>query len=75
MYISVAGGEWQPTEDRIDYDKLREPEPILFHEHIILFEDELDDNGCSRLSVRIVRVSKLKFYSDTTNAKKDDFTI
>ena len=45
---------WEPTEERIDYEKLREREPIKFFDEVILFEDELDDNGCSKLSVKIV---------------------
>jgi len=44
---------WEPTEERIDYEKLREREPIKFFDEVILFEDELDDNGCSKLSVKI----------------------
>merc|ERR1712111_211964 len=47
------GLEWQKTEERIDYEKLKQKEQILFFEDIILFEDELDDNGCSKLSAKI----------------------
>lgn len=42
-----------PTNDRIDYEKLKERENILFYKDIVLFEDELDDNGCSKLSIKI----------------------
>lgn len=38
----------------IDLDRLRVKEEILFFDEIDLFEDELADNGVSRLSVRIV---------------------
>ena len=41
------------TEDRIDYEKLKVRERILFYEDLVLYEDELDDNGCSKLSVKI----------------------
>jgi len=48
-----SSGKWQPTTERIDYEKLKEKERILFYEEVILFEDELDDNGCSKLSAKI----------------------
>lgn len=41
------------TDQRIDYEKLKERERILFYTDIVLYEDELDDNGCSKLSVKI----------------------
>ena len=34
-------------------DRLRKPEPILFFDEIVLFEDELADNGISMLSTKI----------------------
>jgi len=37
----------------INYDMLRLPEPILWNQEMILFEDELHDNGMSTLSVRM----------------------
>ena len=52
--MSVSGLEWQKTEERIDYEKLKQKEQILFFEDVILYEDELDDNGCSKLSAKIV---------------------
>jgi len=48
-----SGLEWQKTEERIDYEKLKQKEQILFFEDVILYEDELDDNGCSKLSAKI----------------------
>ncbi|KAJ1673333.1 Tap42 interacting protein, partial [Spiromyces aspiralis] len=42
----------QTTKYSIDYDKLREPEPILFYNEVMLFEDDLGDNGMSRLSFK-----------------------
>ncbi len=35
-------------------DKLRRPDPILFFDEMVLFEDELGDNGCAMLSVKTV---------------------
>ncbi|KAJ3323120.1 hypothetical protein HDV06_002132 [Boothiomyces sp. JEL0866] len=37
----------------IDLQKLTEPDPILFYDEVLLFEDELGDNGTSILSVKI----------------------
>ena len=42
------------TDEKIDYEKLKIQEKILFFDEIILFEDELDDNGVSKLSIKIV---------------------
>ncbi|KAJ8103227.1 TIP41-like family-domain-containing protein [Lipomyces tetrasporus] len=44
---------FEKTDDRIPLHKLRRPDPILFFEDIVLFEDELGDNGISMLSVKI----------------------
>ena len=44
----------EPTEQKIDYEKLKIQEKILFYDEIILYEDELDDNGVSKLSLKIV---------------------
>lgn len=42
-----------PTEERIDVDKLKVKSKILFYQDIILFEDELADNGTAQCSVKI----------------------
>jgi len=54
-------GEWQDTPETIDLEKLKRPDPILFYQDLILYEDELADNGQSMLSVR-VRVMPSSFY-------------
>ena len=41
------------TDEKIDYEKLKKREQILFYKDIVLYEDELDDNGCSKLSIKI----------------------
>ncbi|KAJ1914052.1 Tap42 interacting protein, partial [Tieghemiomyces parasiticus] len=46
-------GEFEPTEDHINYDKLKIPEPILFFDETVLYEDELADNGVSITSVKV----------------------
>ena len=43
----------------IDYERLKLREKILFFDEVILYEDELDDNGCAVLSSKIVSDKKL----------------
>jgi len=54
-------GSPSQTTDTIDLDKLRIPEPILFFDEIVLFEDELADNGTALYSVKL-RVMPTGFY-------------
>lgn len=44
---------FEPTDQPIPLDLLRRPDPILFFDEIILYEDELADNGISMLSCKI----------------------
>uniref|UniRef100_A0A0E0KJA8 TIP41-like protein n=1 Tax=Oryza punctata TaxID=4537 RepID=A0A0E0KJA8_ORYPU len=44
---------WEDTEDRIDLVALSAKEPILFYDEVILYEDELADNGISFLTARV----------------------
>ncbi|KAG8098248.1 hypothetical protein GUJ93_ZPchr0013g34671 [Zizania palustris] len=44
---------WEDTEDRIDFVALSAKEPILFYDEVILYEDELADNGISFLTARV----------------------
>lgn len=44
------------TEKKINYDKLRRRDiPVRYFNESILFEDELDDNGVSIYTIRMVR--------------------
>ena len=50
--------QWQPldeqdTERTVDYERLKQQEPILYFQEIILFEDELADNGLTRFSIKL----------------------
>lgn len=45
--------DFYPTEEKIPIKKLLKPDPILFFDESILFEDELGDNGISILSTKI----------------------
>lgn len=57
----------EATTQMMDMDKLRARDKILYHDEMVLFEDELADNGSTKLDVR-VRVMPgfvlvlLKFY-------------
>ena len=42
------------TEERIDVEKLKRKDKILFYVDLTLFEDELHDNGIASLSVKMV---------------------
>ncbi|XP_063989529.1 TIP41-like protein [Diachasmimorpha longicaudata] len=43
----------EETKERIDMEKLKRKEKILFYHELTLFEDELHDNGIGSLSVKI----------------------
>ncbi|RPA96036.1 TIP41-domain-containing protein [Choiromyces venosus 120613-1] len=44
---------FQQTGSEIPFDKLKRPDPILLFDDVMLYEDELADNGISILSVKI----------------------
>ncbi|KAI9104543.1 TIP41-like family-domain-containing protein [Phlyctochytrium arcticum] len=41
------------TTAEIDIERLKRPDPILFYDELVLFEDELADNGTAMLTVRV----------------------
>ncbi|RLV91694.1 Type 2A phosphatase activator TIP41 [Spathaspora sp. JA1] len=45
--------KFSPTTDEIPIHRLTQPDPILFFDEAVLFEDELADNGISVLSYKI----------------------
>lgn len=49
----------EPTKERIDLEQLKVKEKIYFYEDIILYEDELADNGIAKLNVKMVREKKM----------------
>lgn len=51
---SISALKVEETTERIDLEKLKKREKIMFYEDMTLFEDELADNGTSILSVKIV---------------------
>merc|ERR1712071_233212 len=52
----------KPTELRIDMEKLKQKERILFFDEIHLYEDELADHGCASCSIK-VRVMPSGFFA------------
>ncbi|KAI5084077.1 hypothetical protein GOP47_0000246 [Adiantum capillus-veneris] len=45
--------EWSETEDHIDLVSLQARDPIVFYDEVVLYEDELADNGVSLLTVKV----------------------
>lgn len=43
-----------PTELRIDMEKLKQKEKILFFDEVHLYEDELADHGCASSAIKVV---------------------
>jgi len=41
------------TDERIDIEKLKKQEKIHFYQNMVLFEDELADNGIAKLNVKM----------------------
>ena len=52
----------EATAERIDYEKLKEREPILWFEDVSLYEDELHDHGISAMSVKVVSFATYSVY-------------
>ncbi|XP_034927878.1 TIP41-like protein isoform X3 [Populus alba] len=44
---------WEDCEEQIDVVALASKEPILFYDEVVLYEDELADNGVSLLTVKV----------------------
>lgn len=51
--LAPGGPEFQPTTEPIPLELLKRPDPILFFDDVILYEDELADNGITMLSCKI----------------------
>lgn len=47
------------TSERIDIEKLKAREQIMFFDDVLLFEDELHDHGVSMISVKIVSPARV----------------
>lgn len=58
------------TDEKIDIELLKKKEKIYFFEDVILFEDELADNGCALLNVKMVQNCLVLNLYQTTCVKK-----
>nr|ALT31516.1 tip41-like protein [Rehmannia glutinosa] len=50
---SSCNPHWVDCQEQIDMVALASKEPILFYDEVILYEDELADNGVSLLTVKV----------------------
>ncbi|KZF21565.1 TIP41-domain-containing protein [Xylona heveae TC161] len=48
-----SGPTFQPSETRIPLELLKRPDPIKFFDDVVLYEDELADNGIAMFSVKV----------------------
>jgi type 2A phosphatase activator TIP41 len=49
----VSGQEFKESTEPIPLELLRRPDPILFFDEVVLYEDELADNGISMVTCKI----------------------
>ncbi|KAH8194715.1 hypothetical protein TruAng_011127 [Truncatella angustata] len=52
-----AAPRFAPTDHQIPIELLKRRDPILFFDDVILYESEMDDNGISVFSVKIVHAA------------------
>ncbi|KAG6421899.1 hypothetical protein SASPL_118458 [Salvia splendens] len=50
---SIRSPHWEDCEEQIDMVALSAKESILFYDEVVLYEDELADNGISLLTVKV----------------------
>lgn len=51
--LSPKAPQFEETSDPIPIELLTRPDPILFFDEVVLYEDELADNGIAMLSCKI----------------------
>lgn len=51
--LSNRGKQFEPSTKPIPVELLKRPDPILFFDEVMLYEDELADNGIAMLSCKI----------------------
>ena len=59
LFNDLYSFQVESTDERIDMEQLKVKEKIYFYEDVILFEDELADNGISKLNVKMVKTECL----------------
>ncbi|OLL22450.1 Type 2A phosphatase activator TIP41 [Neolecta irregularis DAH-3] len=52
-YSGTLNGVLNRTDESIPLVRLRRPDPILLYDEVVLYEDELADNGTALLSVKV----------------------
>ncbi|GAQ82141.1 hypothetical protein KFL_001010260 [Klebsormidium nitens] len=50
---SALSVRWEPFEGSIDLELLMARDPILFYDEVVLYEDELADNGVTLLTAKV----------------------
>ncbi|GLT76688.1 hypothetical protein SLA2020_483330 [Shorea laevis] len=53
VYEQNSSLHWEDSEEKLDLVALALKEPILFYDEVVLYEDELADNGVSLLTVKV----------------------
>lgn len=51
--LALESKPFEPTSTPIPLELLKRPDPILFFDDVILYEDELADNGITMLNVKV----------------------
>lgn len=51
--LAPSSPEFEPSSEPIPLELLKKPDPILFFDDVILYEDELADNGITMVSCKI----------------------
>lgn len=51
--LSTRGKQLEASSKPIPFELLKQPDPILFFDEVVLYEDELADNGIAMLSCKI----------------------
>jgi len=62
FYCGDCSNAFKPTPRRIDYEHLKQREPIVFATEVILYEDDLFDTGVVKLSIKM-RVMQSCFFA------------
>lgn len=57
----------ETTQERIDVERLKQKESILFYQDMPLYEDELHDNGIAACTLKMVSIYKLAYFNHTVH--------
>lgn len=66
---------WEVSDEPLDYRRLtNKDDKIVYYNHVILYEDELHDNGVSRYSIRIRAMESCYYILVRNFIRVDDVT-